>query len=375
MAKEDYYKTLGVESSASGADIKKAYRKLAMKYHPDRNSNNADAEAKFKEVKEAYEVLSDPEKRSRYDQFGHAGVDAASMGGGHAGSAGFGDIFDDIFGDMFGGGRGGRGSAQHGADLRYPLELSLEEAVFGVSRNITYPVSAKCDECKGNGAAKDAKKVSCQTCNGKGQVRMQQGFFSIQQTCSACHGQGSVFTEMCKKCHGQGMQKIQRTVSVKIPAGVDNGDRIRLANEGEAGVLGGKNGDLYVEVHIREHNIFAREGDNLFCKVPISFSTATLGGDVDVPTLDGQVNLKIPHETQTGKQFRLKGKGVKSLRSGRIGDLFCEVEIETPIRLNKEQKDLLQSFQDSLNQDMKKHSPKAKSWFSGVKEFFEQMKS
>ncbi len=377
MSKQDYYEVLGVANDAAQADIKKSYRKLAMKYHPDRNINDASTEAKFKEAKEAYEVLSDPEKRSRYDQFGHAGVDP-SMGSGPGGAnAGFGDVFDDIFGDIFGGARGGGGRSrvQRGADLRYGLELSLEDAVHGVEKKISFPVSASCKTCSGSGAKKGSKPKKCDKCKGQGQVRMQQGFFSIQQTCPSCQGQGTVISSPCEKCHGQGRVRDQRKLSVKVPAGVDTGDRIRLSNEGEAGVNGGPSGDLYVEVHVASHQIFEREGNHLHCEVPVSFTVAALGGSIEVPTLSGKVSLKIPSETQSGSLFRLRNKGVKSIRNSKIGDLVCKIIIETPVKLTSGQKELLNKFQESIDSDPKKHNPKAKSWFSGVKTFFEKMKS
>ncbi|NQY43504.1 MAG: molecular chaperone DnaJ [Legionellales bacterium] len=375
--KQDYYQLLGVERNASSSEIKRAYRKLAMKYHPDRNAGSAEAELKFKQIKEAYEILSDNEKRSRYDQFGHAGVDP-NMGAGPGGAqSGFGDIFDDIFGDIFGGGgrANSRSGAQRGADLRYGIDLTLEEAVHGISKTISYPVAVKCDGCSGSGAAAGSKPIKCSACNGQGQVRMQQGFFSIQQTCPTCQGQGTTISEPCTACHGNGRKKDKKSVVVKIPAGVDTGDRIRLSNEGEAGGNGGPNGDLYVEVHVLTHPIFERDGNNLYCEVPISFTTAALGDSINVPTLEGQVSLRIPAETQTGNQFKLKGKGVKSVRNNHIGDLYCKIIIETPVRLNSSQKNLLKEFQDSLNQDIKKHNPKTKSWFNGVKQFFDNMRS
>lgn len=372
--KQDYYKTLGINKQASDSDIKKAYRKLAMKYHPDRNSDNAQAEGKFKQVKEAYEVLSDADKRTQYDQFGHDGIDF-SVGGGQQG--GFGDIFDDMFGDIFGGNhqRSQRGShAQRGADLRYRLDLSLEEAVIGLDKEIRFPKSIKCKTCKGNGAKPGSSPVKCSTCQGQGQVRMQQGFFSIQQTCSDCNGQGSRFTEACSSCRGQGRVTENKKVAVKIPAGVDTGDRIRLANEGEQGANGGPDGDLFVEIHVSSHNIFERQGNNLHCEVPIDFVTAAIGGELEVPTLNGKVSLKIPSETQTNSKFRIRGKGVKALRSAAVGDLICQVAIETPVRLTSTQKDLLNKFKQSLDKDGNKHNPKAKSWFTGVKNFFEGLK-
>lgn len=374
MAKEDFYKLLGVDRNASDAEIKKSYRRLAMKYHPDRNKDNpAEAEAKFKQIKEAYEVLSDPKKRSAYDQFGHAGVDP-SMGAGRGGfgAESFSDIFGDVFGDIFGGGRA-RSSVQRGADLRYNLELTLEEAVAGTEAKIRVPVLVVCGECNGSGAKKGSSPVICSTCHGHGQVRMQQGFFSVQQTCPTCRGTGKQIKDPCGKCYGQGRVQETKTLSVKVPAGVDTGDRIRLAGEGEAGERGGPAGDLYVQVQVKEHEIFTRDGANLYCEVPISFPTACLGGEIEVPTLDGKVMLKIPAETQTGKLFRLRGKGVKPVRGGAIGDLLCRVQIETPVHLTKEQKELIQQLGDSLSGGGKHHSPQEHSWTDGVKSFFDKL--
>ncbi len=376
MAKEDYYKILGIARTASEVEIKKSYRRLAMKYHPDRNKDNsAEAEIKFKEIKEAYEVLSDPKKRSAYDQFGHAGVDNSFGGaGGFSGAESFSDIFGDVFGDIFGGGgRQRSGGAQRGADLRYNLELTLEEAVHGTEATVKVPVMVKCDECGGSGAKKGSAPVTCTTCHGHGQVRMQQGFFSIQQTCPTCHGSGQKIKDPCRKCHGQGRVQETKTLSVKVPAGVDTGDRIRLAGEGEAGVMGGPAGDLYVQVHVKEHPIFTRDGADLYCEVPINFPTACLGGELEVPTLDGKVKLKIPAETQTGKLFRLRGKGVKPVRGGPAGDLICRVVIETPVKLNKEQRELLEKLRESLSGGGKHHSPQEHSWTDSVKSFFDKL--
>lgn len=372
--KEDFYKVLGVERNASDAEIKKKYRSLAMKYHPDRNADNPEvAEAKFKQIKEAYEILSDPKKRSAYDQFGHAGVDP-SMGGrpGGFGGEGFSDIFGDVFGDIFGAGRQ-RGGVQRGADLRYNLELTLEEAVAGTEAKIRVPVLVACDECNGSGAKKGSSPVICSTCHGHGQVRMQQGFFSVQQTCPTCRGTGKQIKDPCGKCYGQGRVQETKTLSAKIPAGVDTGDRIRLAGEGEAGERGGPAGDLYVEIRVKDHEIFTRDGANLYCEVPISFPTACLGGELQVPTLDGKVVLKIPAETQTGKLFRLRGKGVKPVRGGPVGDLLCKVQIETPVQLTKEQKALIEKLGESITGGGKFHSPQEHSWTDGVKNFFDKL--
>ncbi|MFZ3155298.1 molecular chaperone DnaJ [Pseudomonas sp.] len=372
MAKRDFYEVLGVERGASEAELKKAYRRLAMKYHPDRNPDDKASEEKFKEANEAYEVLSDAAKRSAYDQYGHAGVDPQMGGGGGGpGGANFSDIFGDVFSDFFGGGgRGGsRGGAQRGSDLRYTLELDLEEAVRGTTVTIRVPTLVNCKPCDGSGAKKGTSPVTCTTCGGIGQVRMQQGFFSVQQTCPRCHGSGKMITDPCGTCHGHGRVEEHKTLSVKVPAGVDTGDRIRLSGEGEAGAMGGPAGDLYVVVNVREHAIFQRDGKHLYCEVPISFADAALGGELEVPTLDGRVKLKIPEGTQTGKMFRLRGKGVAPVRGGGAGDLMCKVAVETPVHLNKRQRELLDEFRKTLEGDSS-HSPKANGWFEGVKRFF-----
>jgi molecular chaperone DnaJ len=380
MSKRDYYKVLELARNASEADVKKAYRRLAMKYHPDRNPNDKEAEEKFKEAKEAYEVLSDAEKRATYDQFGHAGVDAARQGGG-GGPGGFGgrgdafgDIFGEVFGDIFGGARrgggGGRSQVFRGADLKYDLELDLNQAVFGHSVEIEVQKLFECDTCGGSGAAKGHKPTTCDTCGGAGQVRISQGFFQLQQTCPRCRGTGTIIKNPCDTCLGQGRVRRSKKLAVKIPAGVDSGDRIRLSGEGEAGRNGGPAGDLYVEVHVRQHEIFERDGEHLSCEVPISFVTAVLGGSVEVPTLDGEVVLKIPAETQSGRVFRLRDKGVRPVRGGERGDLFCRVVIETPVKLSAEQRELLRKFDESLSQDGKKHAPREESFFEGVKRFF-----
>ncbi len=374
MSKRDYYEILGVSKDADAATLKKAYRKLAMKYHPDRNPDDKDADAKFKEATEAYEVLGDAQKRQMYDQYGHAGVDGQAGGcyGGGAGGS-FSDIFGDVFGDIFGGGgRGGsRGGPQRGSDLRYTMELTLEEAVRGVEKKIRIPTLTACTTCDGTGAKPGTKPKTCTTCHGQGQIRMQQGFFAVQQTCPSCRGQGTIIEDPCSSCHGRGVKEETKTLSVKIPAGVDTGDRIRLAGEGEAGAMGGPAGDLYVQVSVREHNLFHRDGRNLYCDVPISIVDAALGGELEVPTLDGRVKLKIPAETQSGKLFRLRGKGVTPVRGGPAGDLLCRVQVETPVNLSSEQKELLMKFQASLTGE--KHSPQKKSWFEGVKKFFEEI--
>lgn len=378
MAKRDYYEVLGVSKNATEDELKKAYRRLAMKFHPDRNAGDDSAVDKFKEVKEAYDVLSDSRKRSAYDQFGHAGVDAsagAGPGGGGFGAGGFGDIFDSVFGDIFGQGGGGHGGERvyRGADLRYDLELSLEEAVSGSTIKIRVPKMVACKACNGSGAKKGSSPTNCPTCNGLGQVRMQQGFFSIQQTCPQCRGQGRIIKDPCTDCRGQGRVRDNKTISVKVPPGVDSGDRIRLSGEGEAGENGGPSGDLYVHVIVRDHPIFTRDGSDLYCDIPISFATAALGGELEVPTLEGKVKLKIPPETQSGKLFRLRGKGVRTIRSSTRGDLMCRAMVETPVNLSKRQKELLQELDASMQSGGKKHSPQASSWLDGVKKFFDSM--
>ena len=372
MSKRDYYEVLGVAKNSSDQEIKKAYRRIAMKHHPDRNPDNKESEEKFKEATEAYEVLSDSEKKAAYDQYGHAGVDpqAGGFGGGAGGFGDFGDVFGDVFGDIFGGGRGrGRSGPVRGSDLRYDLELSLEDAVRGKTVKIDIPTLVSCETCDGSGAKEGTSATTCGTCKGAGQVRMSQGFFSVQQTCPKCHGRGRVIDDPCGSCYGQGRVKDKKTLSVKVPAGVDNGDRIRLAGEGEAGPEGGPSGDLYVQVRVRDHEIFERDGRNLYCEVPISIVDAALGGEMEVPTLDGRVKLKIPEGTQTGRLFRLRGKGVISVRGGGAGDLLCRVIVETPVNLNNDQKELLRQLKDGLEGD--KHSPRSTSWFEGVKKFFD----
>ena len=374
MSKRDYYEVLGVGRDAGDGDLKKAYRRLAMKYHPDRNPDDADAEEKFKEASEAYEILSDAEKRRAYDQFGHAGVDPSQGGaGGFSFEGNFGDIFGDVFGDIFGGGRGGRGGPARGSDLRYNMRLDLEQAVNGDTVEIRIPVLAGCEDCDGSGSAPGTSPVTCPDCQGAGQVRTSQGLFAIQQTCPRCRGQGRIITDPCRGCGGAGRKEKPKTLSVKVPAGVDTGDRIRLTGEGEAGPQGGPPGDLYVQVEVNDHPIFVREGRHLYCEVPISFPDAALGGELEVPTLDGRVKLKIPPETQTGKVFRLRGKGVTQVRGGGIGDLLCKVVVETPVKLTDEQKKLLEQLKTSLG-GSEKHSPKESSWFDGVKDFIDGLK-
>jgi len=376
MSKRDYYEVLGVSKNASEAELKKAYRRAAQKHHPDRNPDDKQAEENFKECKEAWEVLSDSQKRAAYDQFGHAGVDPSMGAGAGPGAGGFGggfnDIFGDVFGDIFGGGRGGGGQRVYrGSDLRYNLDLSLEDAVAGTEVKIRIPTQVSCTECNGSGAKKGTSPTQCTTCGGRGQVRMQQGFFSVQQTCPHCRGTGSIITDPCHKCHGKGRVSEHKTLSVKVPAGVDTGDRIRLAGEGEAGESGGPPGDLYVQIQVKEHPIFVREDNNLFCEVPISFTTAALGGELEVPTLNGRVNLKIPAETQTGRMFRMRGKGVKPVRGGPTGDLLCRVKVETPVNLTRKQKDLLREFTGEMEEGGSRHSPQTSSWMDGVKKFFD----
>jgi molecular chaperone DnaJ len=375
-SKKDYYEVLGVNRDASEEDIKKSYRKLAMKYHPDRNPDNPKAEEQFKEAKEAYETLSDDQKRAAYDQYGHAAFENGGGGAGAGfGGAGFGDAFGDIFGDIFGGGgsrSGQRNNVYRGADLRYNMEISLEDAAKGIESKIRIPVQAACEPCKGTGAKSGKSAVTCSTCGGHGQVRMQQGFFSVQQTCPKCHGTGKVIRDedKCGTCHGAGRTKINKTLSVKIPAGVDEGDRIRLSGEGEAGVNGGPTGDLYVVIHLKPHEMFQRDGGNLHCEMPISFTTAALGGEIEVPTLGGSAKMKIPPETQTGGVFRLKGKGIKPLRQSENGDLMVHVVVETPVKLTEHQKKLLREFDTSTQADAGKHSPKNKSWVDKARDFF-----
>lgn len=369
MAKSDYYDILGVSRDAEEREIKKAYKRLAMKFHPDRNPGNAKAEARFKEIKEAYEVLTDHKKRAAYDQYSHAAFEHDSMG-----ASGFGDIFGDVFGDIFGSSRRSRSS--RGADVRYNVELSLEEAVRGVTREIRIPTLDECDVCHGSGARTGISAVNCPTCHGQGQVQMRQGFFAVQQTCPTCQGQGKVIKEPCIKCHGHGRLEKSKTLSVKIPAGVGTGDRIRLTGEGEAGEHGATAGDLYVQVKVRKHPIFEREENNLSCEVPINFAMAALGGEIEVPTLDGRVKLKVPAETQTGKLFRMRGKGVQSVRGGAQGDLLCRVVVETPVKLNELQRKLLRELEASFGGPSgNQNSPRSKSFFDGVKKFFDNLTS
>ena len=377
MSKRDYYEVLGVSRGVGEKEIKKAYRRMAMKFHPDRNTDDKGAEEKFKEVNEAFEILSDPRKRSAYDQHGHAGVDP-NMGAGGAGDHGnFSDVFGDVFGDIFGGAGGGRGrsSVQRGSDMRYDLDLDLEEAVRGTTKKIRIPTLVKCNTCNGSGARKGSSAVTCPTCGGHGQIRMQQGFFTVQQTCPECHGSGKVIKDRCPDCHGEGRVRECKTLSVKVPAGVDTGDRIRLSGEGEAGVNGGPSGDLYVQMDVRDHAIFQRDGKHLYCEVPISILDAALGGEMEVPTLEGRVKLKIPSETQTGKMFRMRGKGIPPVRGGGVGDLICKVMVETPVNLTAHQKGLFQQLQQSFETENNDHSPQKRSFFDNVGRFFDSMRS
>jgi len=374
MAKRDYYKVLDVPKGATEAEIKKAYRRLAMKYHPDRNPNDREAEEAFKEAKEACEVLTDPHKRAAYDQYGHPGVEAASRHGPGRGGFGpdtFSDIFGDVFGDIFGGARrSSRSQVYRGADLRYELELDLSQAVFGHQVELDLERLAECESCHGSGAAKGSSPSTCETCGGAGQVRIAQGFFQLQQTCPRCRGAGTIVRNPCDACLGQGRVRRSRKLSVKVPAGVDSGDRVRLTGEGEAGRNGGPPGDLYVEIHVREHPIFERDGVHLSCEVPVSFATAALGGSVNVPTLEGDVALKIPGETQSGRVFRLRDKGVKPVRGGSRGDLFCRVVVETPVHLSAEQRELIHQLEESLKAHASRHAPREKGFLEGVRRFF-----
>ncbi len=377
MAKPDYYETLGVARDADEKALKSAFRKLAMKYHPDKNPGDAEAEHKFKEIGEAYEALKDPQKRAAYDRFGHAAFENGGMGGGGFGPGGFGgggfaDIFEDIFGEMMGGGRSRRsGGRERGADLRYNMEISLEEAFTGKTAQIRVPTSVSCDECSGSGAKPGTQPSTCPTCGGNGRVRAAQGFFSIERTCPQCHGRGQIISDPCAKCSGHGRVDEERSLSVNIPAGIEDGTRIRLAGEGEAGTRGGPAGDLYIFLSVRPHEFFQRDGADLFCKVPISMTTAALGGQFDVSTLDGsQARVKVPEGTQHGKQFRLKGKGMPVLRQPAIGDLYIQVVVETPQSLSRRQRELLEEFESISS---KENSPQSAGFFARMKDFFESL--
>lgn len=381
---QDFYSTLGVSKSASEDDLKKAFRKLAMQYHPDKNPGNADAEKKFKEINEAYDTLKDPQKRAAYDRFGHEAFQQGGMGnagGGNAGgfdfSGNFADIFEDLFGEFTGRKRGGPGGAQaqgaRGNDLRYNMDITLEEAYRGKTAPITITSSAVCDSCEGSGAEKGTKPETCGTCNGRGTVRMQQGFFTIERSCGNCGGTGKVIKTPCKTCAGSGRVRKEKTLNVSIPAGVEEGTRIRLSGEGEAGFRGGPNGDLYIFVSVKPHKIFRREGANIYCSVPLKLSTAALGGHLEVPTIDGgRVKVTIPEGTQSGHQFRLRGKGMSVLRSAAFGDMYIEVQVETPVKLNKRQKELLKEFDAAAGKD--KNSPESEGFFTKVKEFWGDLK-
>ncbi len=374
MAKRDYYEVLGVPKNASDEEIKKAYRKQAMKHHPDRNQGDAAkvAEEKFKESKEAYEMLADPQKRAAYDQHGHAGVDPNMRGGGE-GHAGFAEAFGDIFGDMFGQQRGRSGGGRQvfrGNDLSYAMEVTLEEAARGKDAQIRIPSWDTCDLCHGSGAKPGTQVKTCGTCHGQGTVQIRQGFFSVQQTCPTCRGNGKVIPEPCTPCSGQGKIKRQKTLEIKIPAGIDGGMRIRSANNGEPGTNGGPTGDLYIEIRLKKHDIFEREGDDVHCSVPVSFAAAAMGGEIEVPTLSGKAAIDIPEGTQTGKQFRLRGKGIKGVRASYPGDLYCHIVIETPVKLSEHQRKLLREFDESLKKGGGKHSPSGDTWTDRLKGFF-----
>ncbi len=373
MSKRDYYEVLSISRDTNPEELKKVYRKLAMKYHPDRHqgAENAEIEEQFKEIKEAYEVLSDANKRAVYDRHGHAGL---SNGGGHSGFGGssFADAFGDVFGDIFGGGRG-RQQEQRGADLGYQMVLTLEEAAFGCDKDIQIPKHVECGSCNGSGAKSGSQPITCHTCDGYGQVRMQQGFFSVQQACPTCAGAGKIIKDKCNKCHGHGVVKENKTLAVKIPAGVDNGDRVRMNGEGEAGANKAPAGDLYIQMKIKTHDLFERDGADLLCEAPISFSLAALGGELKVAALDGWVNLKVPSETQTGRVFRVRGKGIKRLQQSGHGDLLCRIIVETPVGLSKTQQALLQEFAKESESSAQKTQPKQFSWLKKVNAFVDRV--
>ncbi|AGF48511.1 molecular chaperone DnaJ [Candidatus Kinetoplastibacterium oncopeltii TCC290E] len=372
MAKKDFYDVLGVTRDASDQDIKKAYRKLAMKYHPDRNPNNKEAEENFKELKEAYEVLEDKEKRAAYDRFGHSWSEQQNMNHAYSNSGGFADAFGDIFGDIFGssGMRGNDGSRNRGADLKYKLDITLEQASAGFNTDINIPSWDVCGKCNGKRVKEGSSIKKCRTCNGNGSIRMQQGFFSVQQTCNVCHGSGEEIKDPCSICRGVGRVRCNKTLQVSIPVGIDDGMRIRLSGNGDIGINGGESGDLYVEIHIKPHKIFKRDGDDLHCELTIPFTCAALGGTIQVPTLNGKAEISIPDGTQSGKTFRLKGKGIRNVRSSHYGDLYCHVAVEIPVKLKDEQKNILRQFEQSLRDEGGHHSPQSKSWTDRVKEFF-----
>ncbi|MBE9636732.1 molecular chaperone DnaJ [Salipiger mangrovisoli] len=382
MSKRDYYELLGVAKGASADEIKKGYRKKAKELHPDRNADNPDAEAQFKEINEAYEVLKDADKKAAYDRFGHAAFEGGMGGGGRPGggfgqqgdfASAFSDVFDDLFGDFMGGGRGGGGRqrAARGADLRYNLRVTLEEAFGGLQKTINVPTSVQCGSCHGSGAEGGAEPVTCPTCSGMGKVRATQGFFTVERTCPTCSGLGQIIKNPCSSCGGQGRVQKERSLSVNIPAGVETGTRIRLAGEGEAGMRGGPPGDLYIFIEVKKHGIFEREGTELHCRVPVSMTTAALGGDIEVPTIDGgRSRVKIPAGSQSGRQMRLRGKGMPALRGGAAGDMFIELAVETPVNLTSRQKELLREFEDQSEDN----NPESKSFFSSVKGFWDSMK-
>ncbi len=374
MSKRDYYEVLGVSKQAGDDELKKSYRRLAMKYHPDRNPGDASAEEKFKEASEAYEVLTDAQKRAIYDQHGHEGLQRGGAGGGGGfGGGGFSDIFGDVFSDIFGGGRGGGGGPRRGADLRYMMELTLEQAVFGTTESIRIPSWESCGDCNGHGTADGKKPAACSSCQGSGQIRVQQGFFVLQQACPQCRGRGTLVTDPCRTCRGAGKTRREKTLEVKIPPGVDTGDRIRLSGEGEPGDRGAPSGDLYVQINVKPHEVFERDGGDLHCTVPISIVTAALGGSLEVPTLEGKVAIDVPEGTQSGRQFRLRGRGVRQVRSSQSGDLYCNVIVETPVRLSKSQKDLLRQFGETLDEEGGRHHPEASSWLGKAKRFFDDL--
>ncbi|CAL4319844.1 Chaperone protein DnaJ [Buchnera aphidicola (Eriosoma grossulariae)] len=375
MSKKDYYEILGVPKSAEERDIKKAYKRLAMKYHPDRNQGDKQAELQFKEIKEAYEILINSQKRAAYDQYGHSAFQQNNNNfhSSFNNTSDFSDIFGDVFGDIFGGNR--QSQAVQGSDLKYNMELSLEEAVRGITKEICIPILQKCSICYGSGATPGTQRKNCPTCHGSGQIQMRKGFFTVQQTCSTCHGKKTMIQNPCNSCHGHGRIEKPKKLSIKIPAGIDTNDRIRLNKEGEAGEQGAPSGDLYVQIHVKKHPIFEREENNLFCEVPINFSMAALGGDIEVPTLDGKVKLKIPSGTQSGKSFRIRGRGVKSVRNGKKGDLLCRILVETPVQLNDKQKTLLYELGESFGGFKgEKNSPRSKRFFDGVKRFFDDLR-
>ncbi len=382
MAEKDFYKILGVDKSASADELKKAYRKLAMKFHPDQNKDNPEAEEKFKELNQAYDILKDEQKRAAYDQYGNAAFDG-TMGhgggqrGGGMGGAGFSDIFEDMFGDFMGGRGGARPNGPaRGSDLQYTMDLTLEDAFKGKEAKIKIPVNDSCDSCNGTGAESGTKPESCSTCGGAGRVRQQQGFFTIERACTSCQGQGTVITDPCKKCHGAGRVRTNKTLKVKIPAGVETGRRIRLTGEGEAGLRGGPRGDLYVMMNIKPHKLFQRDGANLYCRVPITITRAALGGEIEVPTVEGtRAKVKAPAGTQTGQQFRLRGKGMSMIRTDARGDMYIEIFVETPVNLNKKQQDLLRDLDESMNdgKSANKNSPESSGFFKKIREFWDDL--